>query len=54
MLNGMDIQMLRFADDIAIKAQEKINLKRALERLYDILNSNYTLKISRIKAEVMV
>ena len=54
MLNAMGIQMLRFADDIAIKAQEKINLKRALESLDEILNSNYRIKINRIKAEVIV
>jgi len=32
--------MLRFADDIAIIAQDEINLKRALESLDDILKSN--------------
>ena len=54
MLNGIDIQILRFADDIAIKAQDKINLKRELESSDKILNSNYRMKINRIKAEVMV
>jgi hypothetical protein len=29
-VNGVRIQMLRFPDDIAIKAQDEINLKRAL------------------------
>ena len=28
---GMRIEMLRFADDITIIVQDKINLKRALE-----------------------
>jgi len=32
-VNRMRIQMLRFADDIAIIAQDEINLKRALESL---------------------
>ena len=32
-VNGLRIQMLRFADDIAIIAQDEINLKRALESL---------------------
>ena len=33
----LPLQMLKFADDIAIIAQDEINLKRALESLYDIL-----------------
>ena len=43
----MRIQMLKFADDIAIIAQDEINLKRALDSLDDILKSNYRMKISR-------
>ena len=39
-VNGVRKQMLRFADDIAITAQDEINLKRALETLDDILKSN--------------
>jgi hypothetical protein len=48
-VNGMRIQMLRFADDIAIIAQDEINLERALESLDDILNSNYKMSINRKK-----
>ena len=48
-LNEMRIQMLRFADDIAIIAQNEINLKRALESLDDILKSTYKMKINRKK-----
>ena len=48
-VNGMRIQMLRFAEDIAIIAQEEINLKRTLESLDDILKSNYKMKINRKK-----
>jgi hypothetical protein len=48
-VNGMRIQTLRFADDIAIIAQDEINLKRALKSLYDILKSNYKMKINRKK-----
>jgi len=40
-VNGGRIQMLRFADDVVIIVQDGINLKRALERLDDILKSNY-------------
>ena len=39
--------MLRFADDIAIIAQDEINFKRALESLDDILKSKYKMKINR-------
>jgi len=46
--------MLRFAHNSAIKAQDEINLKRALESLNDILKSNYKIKINRKKIEVMV
>jgi hypothetical protein len=52
-LNGVRIQMLRFAEDIAIIVQGEINLRRALEGLDDILKSNYEMKINRIKIEVM-
>jgi hypothetical protein len=31
-VNGLRIQMLRFANDIVIVVQDEINLKRALER----------------------
>jgi hypothetical protein len=48
-VNGMRIRMLKFADDIALIAQEKTNLKRALESFDDILKSNYKLKINRKK-----
>jgi len=45
-VNGMRIQMLRFADYIAVIAQDEINLKRALESLDDILKSKYKMKIN--------
>jgi len=53
-VNGVRIQMLRFADYIAIIVQDEINLKRALESLDDILKSNYKMKINRKKIDVMV
>jgi hypothetical protein len=46
--------MLRFADDMAIKGEDEINLNRALEILDDILKSNYRMKINRIKTEATV
>jgi hypothetical protein len=39
--------MLKFSDDIAIIAQDEINLKGALESLDYILKSNYNMKINR-------
>jgi hypothetical protein len=51
---GMRIEMLRFADDIAIIAQDEINLKRALESLDDISKRNYKMKKKKKKTEVMV
>jgi len=53
-VTGVRIQMLRFADDIAIIGQDEINLKRTLESLDGILKSNYRMKIKREKTEVMV
>jgi hypothetical protein len=44
--NGMRIQMVRFADDIAVIAQDGINLNRTLECLEDILKSMYKMKIN--------
>ena len=48
-LNEVRIQMLRFADDMTVVAQDEINLKRALESLDDILKSNYKMKINKEK-----
>ena len=45
-VNGVRIEMLRFADDTVITAEDEINLKRALESLDDILKSNYKMKIN--------
>jgi hypothetical protein len=39
--------VLRFADDIAIVAQDEINVNRALETLDDILKCNYKMKSNR-------
>ena len=44
--------MLRFADEIAIIAQDEINLKRALESLDDILKINYKMEIKRKKQKL--
>jgi len=46
-VNGVKIQMLRFTVDIAIIAQDEINLKRTLENLDDILQSDHKMKINK-------
>ena len=53
-VSGMRIKMVRFAEGMAIIAQDEINFKKALESLDDILKSNYKMKIYREKTEVMV
>jgi len=45
----MGIELLRSADDVVIRAQDEINLKRALESLDDILERNHKMKINRKK-----
>ena len=51
-VNGKRIQMLKFVDNIAIIAQDEINLKRALERLGDTLKSNNKMKINGKKQKL--
>ena len=53
-MNGVRVQIVRFADDIVIIAQGEINLKRTLGSLDGILKRNYKMEINRIKTEVMV
>jgi hypothetical protein len=48
-VNGMRMQMLRFADGIAIIAQDELNLIRSLGSLGNILNINYTMKMKMKK-----
>jgi hypothetical protein len=48
-VNGVRIQMPRFADGIAIIAQGEVNLKRTLESLVCVLRTNYKIKINRKK-----
>jgi len=51
-VNGVRIQMPRFADDIVIMMQDEINLKRAIESLGDILKSNYIMKVTGKKQKL--
>jgi putative protein kinase ArgK-like GTPase of G3E family len=46
-VNEIRIKILRFADVIAIIAQDEIHFKRALESLDFILKSDYKMKINK-------
>jgi hypothetical protein len=48
-VSGVRIQMLRFAVDIAIIAQDEVNLNSTLESLDDILKSNYKMRSNKKK-----
>ena len=50
-MNEVRVQMLKFADDTGIIAHDKINLKRALDSLDDILKRNYETEINGIKKQ---
>lgn len=52
-LNGVRIQMLRFADDIALLAPDESNLKRSLECMNEVL-TEYKMKINMTKTEILV
>uniref|UniRef100_A0A8D9E3Z3 Craniofacial development protein 2 n=1 Tax=Cacopsylla melanoneura TaxID=428564 RepID=A0A8D9E3Z3_9HEMI len=52
-LNGLRIQMLRFADDIAVLAPDEMNLRRILEIMDDIFKK-YHMNINMKKTEVLV
>ncbi|KAI5714823.1 hypothetical protein M8J77_005970 [Diaphorina citri] len=52
-LNGVRIQMLRFADDIALLAPDEFNLKRSLECMNEVL-AEYKMKMNMTKIEILV
>ncbi|KAI5715577.1 hypothetical protein M8J77_018806 [Diaphorina citri] len=52
-LNGVRIQMLRFADDIALLAPDEFNLKRSLECMNEVL-AEYKMKMNMTKTEILV
>uniref|UniRef100_A0A8D8VGN7 Reverse transcriptase domain-containing protein n=1 Tax=Cacopsylla melanoneura TaxID=428564 RepID=A0A8D8VGN7_9HEMI len=53
MLNGLRVQMLRFADDIAVLAPDEQILNRSLDCMNEVLNE-YKMKINMKKTEVLV
>uniref|UniRef100_A0A8D8RFD8 Craniofacial development protein 2 n=1 Tax=Cacopsylla melanoneura TaxID=428564 RepID=A0A8D8RFD8_9HEMI len=48
------IQMLRFADDIAVLAPDEFNLKRTLEFMDEVLTEQYHMKINMSKTEILM
>ncbi|KAI5752456.1 hypothetical protein M8J77_017138 [Diaphorina citri] len=53
MLSGKRIQMLRFADDIAVLAPDESNLKRSLETMNEVFEK-YKMKMNMKKTEILV
>lgn len=51
---GIKIDMIRYADDIALTAESEDELKETLENLETILGERYNMKISKNKTKVMV
>lgn len=54
LLSGRRIQMLRFADDIAIVAPDEWNLRRSLECMDEVMREKYHMNINMKKTEVMM
>uniref|UniRef100_A0A8D8X5H0 Craniofacial development protein 2 n=1 Tax=Cacopsylla melanoneura TaxID=428564 RepID=A0A8D8X5H0_9HEMI len=52
-LSGRRVQMLRFADDIAVLAPDEFNLKRSLETMNEVFEK-YKMKINMKKTEILV
>ncbi|KAL1447191.1 hypothetical protein WDU94_013942 [Cyamophila willieti] len=53
-VNGTKIDMIRYADDIALIAPSEEELKTALDTMNNILSSNYNMKINKTKTKFMV
>jgi len=48
------VDMLRFADDIVVLAENKDELERFLNEMDTVLKENYSVNVNRNKTEVMV
>lgn len=53
-VHGEKIDMIRFADDIALIAESKEDLEELLGTIQRILNRNYNMKINKTKTKTMV
>uniref|UniRef100_A0A8D8TBA0 Reverse transcriptase domain-containing protein n=1 Tax=Cacopsylla melanoneura TaxID=428564 RepID=A0A8D8TBA0_9HEMI len=53
LLNDTRVQMIRFADDIAVLAPDEFNLKRILDCMNDIFEE-FNMKINMNKTEILL
>ncbi|KAI5738724.1 hypothetical protein M8J77_010460 [Diaphorina citri] len=53
-VHGQKIDMIRYADDIALTAASEEELTEALEKMKNILNKDFNMKINKSKTKIMV
>lgn len=53
-VEGTKVDMIRYADDIALTAESVEELKQTLEKMKHILNTKYNMRINKNKTKVMV
>ncbi|KAL1446687.1 hypothetical protein WDU94_006588 [Cyamophila willieti] len=53
-VEGIKVDMIRYADDIALTAQSVDELKETLEKMKDILNRKYNMRINKNKTKIMI
>jgi len=53
-IQGEKVEMLRFADDIVVLAEDKDELERFLIEMDRVLKENYSMNVNRSKTKVMV
>ncbi|VVC45686.1 Reverse transcriptase domain [Cinara cedri] len=53
-IGGMLVQMLRFADDIAMVADSEENLERMLQKMNNTLKQEYNMNINKTKIKILV
>lgn len=53
-ISGMLVQMLRFADDIAMIADSGKNLERMLQKMNNTLKQQYNMNINKTKIKILV
>jgi len=53
-IEGEKVEMLRFADDIVVLAEDKDELERFLIEMDRVLKENYSMNVNRSKTNVIV
>lgn len=54
MIGGLLVQMLHFADDIAIITDNQENLNNMLQKMNNTLKQDYYVNIKNIKTKILV